>query len=702
MEKHLAQKRIEKLKQEIQKLNYQYFVLDQSPVSEEVRDSLKRELIILEKKFPDLITPDSPTQRVGSVLSGKFQKAKHLRKKESLSDIFSWEELEEWEKRLQKILPNEKFEYLCELKIDGLNVSLVYDEAGNYLRAVTRGNGEEGENVSHTIKTIEQIPLKIDNFLNILLEVSGEVFISKSAFEILNQKEQNQFANPRNVAAGTVRQLDPHVAAERNLSMFFYALSTENEDNYPDSQIALIQILEKLELPVNQNYALCKELTEVHKFIQHWTLERDNLPFEIDGVVVKVNSIKQQKKLGSTAKSPRWAVAYKFPARESTTQILEIDLQVGRTGAITPVAILTPTFLDGSTVSRATLHNEDEIQKKDIRIGDTVIIRKAGDIIPEVVQVLTNLRDGTEKSFQMPQVCPVCQNKLVRAETEVAWRCVNVGCAAIHAEKLIHFVSKQAFEIDGCGPKVIQALLDGKLIEDAADIFTLQEGDLLSLPLFQELRTEKLLKAIEKSKQISLERFIFALGIRYIGIETAEILAKKIFFNQREINLPLKKEEKQLNLFNEVTSERLSEKVLQITITEFKEVMLEISVEDLEKIDGIGSKVALSLKDWFQQKENLHFLDKLEKAGVLVFPTQGTLHQNLSDLIFVLTGSFENYSRDQLKKMIKDHGGKVASSVTSKTNYLVCGESAGSKLEKAQALQIQVLDINGLFDLLSS
>lgn len=699
MDKELVKQRIEKLKKQILDLNYRYFVLNETAVSEEARDSLKRELIALETAFPEFITPDSPTQRVGSALSGKFKKEKHLKRKESLSDVFSIAEIAEWQKRIEKILPDEAFEYLCELKIDGLNLSLIYDANGDFVRAVTRGNGEEGENVTHTVRTVESVPLKLQIPPETVLEASGEIYMPKKSFEALNQSGENNFANPRNASAGTIRQLDPQVASSRNLAMFFYALYSEDETKNPTTQKELLEQLQKYGFAVNREIKLCQNLNEIEAFIAKWKTEKDDLPYEIDGIVIKVNSIKQQQKLGSTAKSPRWAVAYKFPAMQSTSQILEIQLQVGRTGAITPVAIMRPTFLAGSTVSRATLHNEDEIAKKDVRVGDTVVIQKAGEIIPEVVSVLTEMRNGDEKPFQMPQNCPVCRTALVRPEGESAWRCPNQKCSAIHEEGLIHFVSKGGFDIDGLGEKVVRALLEAKLIEDAGDIFSLKEGDLMGLPFFKEQRTENLLRAIAKAKKVPLEKFFFALGIRHLGSETAELIAQKIEFKKakKEIEIEISG---QMDLFS------LPEKKLvsleYVPIDAILEKMQKITPTELAQIDGIGEKVGDSVCAWFQNTENVNFLKKLENAEVLPLVPEKTFAQNLVGKTFVITGSFENHSRDQLKKMIKDRGGKVASSVSVKTDFVLCGENPGSKKDKAEELSVKMIGEEEFFRIITN
>ncbi|MBI5421880.1 NAD-dependent DNA ligase LigA, partial [Candidatus Peregrinibacteria bacterium] len=443
MDKRQAHERIAKLREWLKQWNYDYFVMNKNDVSEAARDKIKKELIELETLHPEFITPDSPTQRVGSVLSGKFAKIQHITPKQSLMDVFSESELRDWEERNQKLVPGEKLDYVSELKIDGLNISIIY-EKGKYSKALTRGDGVHGENVTHTVRTIESVPMELFEVDGLRLEqyptieVGGEVFMSKKALAEINKHEAEPFANPRNAAAGTVRQLDPAVAASRHLEMFFYALNFVGHSQLPtpSSQLDLLKTLQKLGFPVNKNFIHHASLDSVQKEMAKVGKKRDSLPYDIDGIVVKVNDFRHQKLLGSTAKCPRWAVAYKFPAEQSTSQILDIKIQVGRTGALTPVAILKPTEVSGSTVSRATLHNEDEINRKDVRIGDTVVIQKAGDVIPEVVQPIKELRTGKEKKFHMPSKCPVCDGKIERAEGEVASRCVNPECPARHELQL--------------------------------------------------------------------------------------------------------------------------------------------------------------------------------------------------------------------------------------------------------------------------
>ncbi len=680
-------KRITVLRNWLNEWNYNYFVLNKNDVSEVARDKLKRELEDLEKKYPKLVTPDSPTQRVGSIVSSDFAKIKHITQKESLSDIFTFEELDEWEIRIKKILPEIEFDYICELKIDGLNISIIYKD-GIFEQAITRGNGIEGEDVTHTIKTIESIPLKLRKKLN-LMEVSGEVYMSKKSFKKLNEKEN--FKNPRNAAAGTVRQLNPKIASERNLDMFFYSMDKKSVNlNKIKTQNDLLDFFNDIGLKVNKNYKHCKNISKVKEYIKLWERKRDVLPYEIDGVVVKVNNILYQKNLGSTAKAPRYAIAYKFPAEQSTTKILDIKLQIGRTGAITPVAIMKPTLLDGSMVSRATLHNDEEIKRKDIRIGDTIIIQKAGDIIPAIVKVIKELRTGDEIEFMMPILCPACEAKLIKPENESIYRCPNTDCYAKNKELLEHFISKKGFNIKGMGPSVINQLIENNLIEDPADIFNLNKGDLLQLDLFQEKRADNIIKSINESKIIDLNRFIYSLGIRYIGDETTQIISKIIKLDKETITIQKEKTSNQLNLFYEEEKEI---KTLEVsTITNFLLSITSLSLEDLEAIDGIGKKVAESLYLWFRTDKNRRLLSKLEDNEIkLVYKENDIKNERFKGLSFCITGTLSKYSRDQIKKEINLRGGKIISKISKKTNFLIQGDNPGSKLKDAKDLGTKII-----------
>lgn len=665
MDQAIAKERVEKLREKIRDLNYKYFVLDQSEFSESVRDSLKQELIDLETQFPQFISADSPTQRVGSILSGRFKELPHKSPKMSLSDVFSAEEIREWYERIRKLVDG-PIEFVCELKIDGLNITIQY-EKGLLARALTRGNGKFGEDVTHTLKTIESVPLKLNEEID--LEVSGEVYLSKKSFKDLNKAQAKAdlplFANPRNAAAGSVRQLDPSVSASRKLDMFVYHLDSNGITKAPETQEDILRTLQRLGLRICSDFKKFSDIEDVIKFCDQSSEAREKLPFEIDGIVIKVNDLVQQRQMGFTAKAPRYAVAYKFPAAQVSSRIIDIILQVGRTGAITPVAVMTPTLVAGSTISRATLHNEDEINKKDIRIGDTVIIQKAGDVIPEVVEVIKDLRTGDERSFKFPENCPICNSKIDRNPGESAFYCSNKNCYAREKEAIIHFVSKKAFDIDGLGESVVTQLLDAGLIRDSADIFSLKAEDLMGLELFKEKRTNNLFTSIEKSKTIALERFLFALGIRYLGEQSSYDLAKQI----------------QSRRTDSVT----------LTILELLEVIQGFSGEDLKNIDGIGEKIGETIFEWFHDGKNQEYLRKLQSSGIILKTDSLKTSGTLAGKSFVLTGSLSSMTRDQAKNLIKSKGGKVHSSVSKETDFVLVGDEAGSKLKKAQELGIKTI-----------
>ena len=689
MNKKEVKERTSKLKEFLKDWNYKYFVLDKTEVSEAARDKMKRELEDLEQEFPELVTPDSPTQRVGSVLSGKFARVKHITRKESLQDIFDVQELIEWEERNQRILPKVKFKYLCELKIDGLNITLHYKD-GVLQRALTRGNGVFGENITHTIRTVKSIPLSLrEPFTG---EISGEVFMSKKSFEKLQKSGGQDFANPRNAAAGAVRQLDPKVAASRGLDAFFYTIRPAVE-----TQEENLKKMKGLGMKVNPEYLVMNNVTEISKFLKKWEKNKNSLPYLIDGVVIKVLEVELQERLGSTAKAPRWAIAYKFAAEQTVSKVLDIIFQVGRTGAVTPVAILEPVLLDGSTVARATLHNEDEIARKDVRIGDSVVVQKAGDIIPEVVQIIEKLRTGKEKKFQMPTHCPSCSEKLVRPEGEVVSRCPNKNCQARRKERLQHFVSRKGFDIDTLGEKILDQLIEQDFISDAADIFFLDYGQIKSLDLFEEKRTNNLLGAIAKSRIIPISRFLFALGIRHLGEQTARDFSKEI---QEKIDdkhtVDIAKEEKkiveQVSLFGDI-EEEVSNLIQYFTPDELSKAISKLSKEDLSHTEGIGNKVGESLYDWFSDPDTLDLIHKLTEGGVKITKEKFITHENpnFKEKTFVITGTMENYSREEAKRYILQGGGKVSGSVSAKTDAVICGSEPGSKKSKAEKLGVKIL-----------
>ncbi len=688
-----ASERIASLKAEIWRLNRAYFVDNTTLVPEAVRDSLKKELIELETKFPQLITPDSPTQRVGAPLDGRLPKVRHLYAKESLQDAFSHEDLEEWISMMRRALgkPDMQFEFECELKIDGLNVSLVYEYsreklvisnqksvAYRLLRAVTRGNGIEGEDVTHTIRTIESLPLSFEldagtviGEVPALLEIGGEVYMDKASLAKINSKLplEEQFANPRNAAAGSVRQLDPAIAAQRELKMLCYHVDEAIVATLGiKTQSDTMDFLQRCGLPVQRDFAVVHSLEDIETLYRNVEKKREALPFDIDGIVIKINDKRLQKDLGSTAKAPRYARAYKFAAQQGTARILDIELQIGRTGAVTPVAHLSPVQLAGTTVTRATLHNEDEILRQDIHIGDTVIVQKAGDIIPEVVEVLVNLRTPQSVPFRYPQHCPSCESPLIRPEGEAVHRCSNPDCAGVRQQRLEHFVSRYAMNIEGLGGETIEALIAAGLVSDYGDLYFLTEQDFLSLPLFKEKKTQNALQNIERSKHIGLGRFLFALGIRHIGRETADLLAMRIDWKQSG-----------------------NDKVL--LPGSIGQTLLDIPHEQLECIDGIGDAVVQSLRAWVADDDHRALLHKLENGGVRCeLPQSSALEQVFAGKTFVITGTLPTIGREDTKEMIKSRGGKVSSSVSKKTSYLLLGAEPGSKHGDAMTLGVPMIN----------
>ena len=709
MDRLHAEERIQNLRREIRRLNHAYFIENRTDVPESVRDSLKQELIALEAAFPDLITSDSPTQRVGAPLDGRLPKVTHLTPKESLQDAFSFEEVLDWITQMQRILGDSErhFDLLCELKIDGLNISLVYERVAGgdqltsyrFARAVTRGNGLEGEDVTHTVRTIEEIPLHVEIAVPdgkeapAFLEIGGEVYLSKAGLLELNKDlaVEEQFANPRNAAAGSVRQLDPKIAAKRDLRMFCYSLGGNSADLLNlTTQESILQFFQSCGIPVAPSYKLIKKVDQVQQLYEGIQAKRDTLPFEIDGLVLKVNERRIQRDLGSTAKAPRWARAYKFPAEEKTAQILDIHLQVGRTGALTPVAILTPTLIAGSTVTRATLHNADEIERQDVRIGDTVVIRKAGDIIPEVVEVLVKLRPKDAKKFQYQNECPQCGTPVFRPDGEVATYCPNTDCPGRKQESIEHLTSRYAFNIEGLGKETVEELLEQGLISDSADIFFLTAEDLLSLPLFKEKRTENLLASIERAKRIPLERFLFALGIRHVGRETAELLARSLPWHAEEVMIEEILPTAGPTLFG---PEKMERHIQAIPIAAVEAMLTSVTAEQIAAIDGIGPVVGASICEWMTHKEHRALLGKFAQAGVVCLqPARSSAPQIFTGKTFVLTGTLPTLSRDDAKEMIKERGGKVSGSVSKKTDWVLAGSDPGSKFDDAKTLNIPVID----------
>ena len=671
MTKKEAKRRIEKLKKLINYHRYLYHILDRQEISDAALDSLKKELFDLEQKYPELITPDSPTQRIGGKPLEKFEKVRHFRPMLSFNDAFSEKDMEDWQERISKLLTDrekKEMDFFCELKIDGLAIELTYKE-GILKTGSTRGDGTIGEDITQNLKTIEALPLKLRSRGAIQskktegLIARGEVFISKKEFEKLNKKRQKKklplYANPRNVAAGSIRQLDPKITASRHLDSFAYDLITDFGQKTHEEEH---QILKDFGFKTNPNNKHCKNLLEAFEFHKFWQKERKKLPYEIDGIVVIVNSNQIFEKLGVVGKAPRGAIAFKFTPNQATTKVKDIKIQIGRTGALTPVAHLKPVQIGGVTVSRATLHNEDEIKKLRVKIGDTVIVGRAGDVIPDIIKVLPELRTGKEKSFKMPLRCPVCGAKTTRPVGEAVVRCTNPKCFAQQRRYFYYFISKGAFDIVGLGPKIIDKLINTGLVSDPADFFELKEGDLIALERFAEKLAQNLVEAIQSRKKVTLTRFIYALGIRNVGEETAIDLAK--YFGSLD---KLKK----------------------------------ASLEELENIMDIGPIVAKSIFDWFHQKRNLQFLEKLEKVGVKIeIPKVKVKKLKLKGLTFILTGVLENITRGEAKEKIRELGGEVSESVSRKTNYVVVGEEPGSKYERAKKLGLKIINEEGFLKLL--
>lgn len=655
------QDRLNKLRETIDHHRYLYHVLDRPEISESALDSLKVELSALEREYPELITPDSPSQRVGGQPLPEFVKVRHTVPQWSFNDAFSEEEMREFDVRIRRMLKSETGKdetptYTCEHKIDGLKVVLTY-EKGLLKTAATRGDGVTGEDVTHNVRTIESVPLSLRRPVSVIVE--GEVWMKKSRLAELNKERakrgEEPFANPRNVSAGSIRQLDPAVAASRKLETYIYDLSKSSEA-LPDSQHKELEFLRNLGFKVNSHFTHAKTISDVIRYWNEWRVKMPKEDYLADGIVVKVDERHFQELLGYTGKAPRWGIAWKFPAEQVTTVVEDIAFQVGRTGVVTPVAHLRPVSVAGSIVSRATLHNEDEIKRLDVRVGDTVILQKAGDVIPDIVQVVTAMRTGKEKMFLWPKRILACggDGRIERVPGESAWRCVDRNSFSIQKRRFYHFVSKHAFDIEGLGPKIIDLLLEHKLITTFEDVFTLTKGDLLELPRFAEKSVDNLLVSIEKARAVSLPKFLTGLSIPQVGEETAYDLAEHFG-----------------------------------TIGKIQEA----TFEELEHIDGVGPVVGRAIVEWFGDKTNQTLLDallgqvriqKIEKKDGALLPYAGKT--------FVLTGTLQSLTREDAEKKIRDFGGNPSSAVSAKTDYLVAGESAGSKYEKAKKLGVKILN----------
>ncbi|MEK7535860.1 MAG: NAD-dependent DNA ligase LigA [Patescibacteria group bacterium] len=675
MIKRGAKGRISQLSKAINHHRYLYHVLDKQEISDEALDSLKHELSQLEAQYPDLVLPDSPSLRVGGKPLPEFVKVSHQVRQWSFDDAFSPDEIRAWETRNLKLLANlgvKPPSYVCELKIDGFKIVLTYKK-GMLVTAATRGDGKVGEDVTENVKTVESVPLVLEKQVDIIVE--GEIWLSKREFERINreQKERNLplYANPRNLAAGAIRQLDPQIAASRKLDSFIYDIAqltvSHVADSQPRTQEEELEFLRRLGFKVNPNHKKVNNIEGVIEYWKEWQHKKESEKYLIDGVAVKVNEHELQERLGYTGKSPRFAIAFKFPAEQVTTVVEDIQVQVGRTGTLTPVAHLKSVSVAGSTVARATLHNEDEIKRLDVRVGDTVILQKAGDVIPDIVQVLTELRPKNSRPYIFPTICPVCSSKVERESDKSAHKCTNKSCPARDLRRFYHFVSRRAMDIDGLGPKIIDLLVEHNLLSDFADIYELEQGDIENLDRMGELSASNLIKAIDKSRQTTLARFVYALGILNVGEETA------------------------IDLANHFAS---------------LEKLMQASAEELVQIEGVGDVVARSIEDYFADRKNIKLIQKLLIHIKILNPKHEARNpkqiQNskVANKTFVLTGTLETMSRDEAKEKIRELGGNVSSSVSKETDYVVAGSEPGSKYEKARELGVGILSEPEFFKLL--
>jgi len=654
-EQENAKRRIAELIEEINRHDHLYYVEDNPEISDFEYDQLVKELDDLESKYPELVRPDSPTRRISGVPLDEFPVVEHRVPMMSLDNSYSPEGLIEFDERIKRWLKDEQIEYVAELKIDGLGIALVYMDK-ILIRGATRGDGIRGEDVTSNIKTIRSVPLRLNAKSSLKnCEIRGEVYMTVSGFKEINSERENgslpPFANPRNAAAGSIRQLDSSIAASRPLDAFFYTLS-ESERKFKTHWDALEE-MRKAGLKVNPHIMKLKSIEDVIKHCESWERQRDQLDYEIDGIVVKVNSLEQQRKLGETAKHPRWAIAFKFAAKQRTTELLDIVVQVGRTGALTPVAILEPVDIGGVTVSRATLHNEDEVKRKDIRIGDTVLVERAGDVIPEVVKPIIEKRNGQERIFTIPNNCPVCGSKVVREEGEAVSRCISSSCSAQIKQKIRHFASRNAMDIEGLGDAIVNQLVDRGIVNSINDIYELDENSFVELERFGEKSAKNLIEQISKSKGQGLERLLFGIGIRHVGKSAAEDIASEFGSMDK---------------------------------------LISASEEQLTAIDGIGDIVAESILEFFSEPSNRDLIEKLGSNGVLMSAKKKGVEGPLNGKTFLFTGSLERYSRADAGEKVRSLGGKVVSNVTKKTNFVVVGMDPGSKLQDAKKLKIEIID----------
>ncbi len=664
-EVEIVKKRVASLREQINYHNHRYHVLDSPEISDAEYDALLLELKKLEESHPDLISPDSPTQRVGAEPLSAFGTVVHPRPLLSLANAFCDEDIDAWYKRISGLVPGQAIDFVCELKIDGLAVALTYDNR-SLVTGATRGNGYQGENITQNLRTIKSIPLSVPAGAPAKFEVRGEAYLPKKGLARLNEERSAEglplFANPRNAAAGSVRQLDPRITARRPLDIFIYALGWAEGMQMPSTHRETMQYLKSLGFKINPHMAHCQDLEEVKACYHGWAGRREELPYDIDGVVIKVNSIALQEELGFVGHDPRWAIAYKFPAVQGTTRLLDIGINVGRTGSLNPYAILEPVNIGGVTIERAALHNEDDIHRKDIRIGDWVLVQRAGEVIPEIVGPVVSRRTGVEKVFLMPGTCPVCHAEVIRAEGEAMHRCANTACPAQALESIIHFASKGAMDIEGVGEKLCRSLFEKGLIKDSGDLYSLTRDSLLELDRMGERSAANVLASLEKSKQRSLPNLIFALGIPNIGEETASILAQR---------------------YNSI------------------DALSNAGLEELLGIPSIGPKVSDGILAFLRQPQNTDTIEKLRKAGVNMQSDEAVRRDlPFSGVDFVITGKLAASGRQELEAKIRALGGKPGSDVTKKTNYLIVGTDPGAKLARAQSLGIKVLDENEFLEML--
>ena len=663
------QHKIDALRDKIRYHEHRYYVLDDPEISDAEFDRLMDELIELEAKHRELITPDSPTQRVGGQVSSQFASVRHSTPMLSLGKTTSEAELRDWERRIHVLTGETKVDYVCELKLDGMSMALRYD-AGRLALGITRGNGTEGEDVTANVRTIRSIPLNISApqlkkaGVPAAFEVRGELLMPTASFQRMNDEQEQKglakFANPRNATAGTVRQLDPRITASRRLDFFAYGFLFDGRTIF-DRHTEALKGLQSAGFKVNPNHKMVHSIDEVWKFIAQWESERESLPYETDGIVVKVDRIRLQEELGYTGKAPRWAIAFKYAAHSGETQIEDIQVQVGRTGKLTPVAWLKPVPIGGTTVSRATLHNMDEIARLGVRIGDWVQVERGGDVIPKVVKVLEDRPRG-HKQFHMPERCPVCGGHIMRAEGEADHRCVNANCPAKLRETIRHFASRGVMNIEGMGDALVNQLVETGMVKDVADIYRLTEADLLKLERMGKKSAQNILREIENSKKLPLERVIYGLGIRFVGERTAQFLAEH---------------------FGSI------------------DALMNASEDELQQVNEIGPSVSASIREFFDEPKNVALVKRLGEAGLKFTGEKKQRGTTLAGKTFVLTGTLERHTREQAKKLIEDAGGKVAGSVSKKTDYVVAGADAGSKLDKAKELGVAVIDEKEMEELVS-